>query len=160
MIPSSICFLFPLFFLDCIPMVQYSLLFLSITSFLYHSVEKQNPFYSFFYILDHIGIINLCSIFYFQSYYISIYYNLLFLIEYYFWRTKMTVFFIYGLNLFQNLQYEDNRIFLWFFISSILYCNTYRRIENRFLNYERWIWHFGQSMYIYHSLQYKYKLLL
>lgn len=160
MIPSSICFLFPLFFFDCIPMVQYSLLFLSITSSLFHSIERNNKFYPFFYMLDHIGIINIGSIFYFQSYYISIYYNLLFLMEYYFWRTKMTVFFIYGLNLFQNLQYEDNRIFLWFFISSLLYCNTYRRIENRFLNYERWIWHFGQSMYIYHSLKYKYNLLL
>ena len=160
MIPSSICFLFPLFFLDCIPMIQYSLIFLTITSFLYHSVEKKNPFYPFFYLFDHIGIINFGSIFYFQSYSISFYYNLLFLIEYYFWRTKKTVFFIYGLNLFQNLQYKDNRIFLWFFISSIMYFNTYRRNENRFLNYERWIWHFGQSMYIYHSLKYNLKLLL
>lgn len=160
MIPSSICFLFPLLFLDCIPMVQHSLIFLSITSFLFHSVEKQNPFYPFFYLLDLIGIINLASVFYFQSYFISFYYNLLFLIEYYLWKTKTTVFFIYGLNLFQNLQYEDNQIFLWFFISSIMYFNTYRRIENRFLNYERWIWHFGQSMYIYHSLKYNYKLLL
>ena len=160
MIPSSVCFLFPLFFLNCIPMIQYSLVFLSITSSLFHLIEKQNLFYSFFYLLDHIAIINFASIFYFQSYSISFYYNLLFLIEYYFWRTKKTVFFIYGLNLFQNLQYEDNRIFLWFFISSLIYFNTYRRIENRFLNYERWIWHFGQSMYIYHSLKYKCQLLL
>ena len=159
MIPSSICFLFPLFFLDCISMIQVSLISLTITSFLFHSTTKKNQLYFFFYILDHISIINFGSIFYFKNYYVSFYYTLLFLIEYYFWRTKMTVFFIYGLNLFHNLQYYDNRIFLWFFISSVVYFNTYRRKENRFLNYERWIWHFGQSMYIYHSLKYKNNLL-
>ena len=113
MIPSSSCFLLPIFFLPLIPNIHF-----------------------------------------------SIYYIFLYLLENRFWKTRMTVYFLYGLNLYENLQYNDNRIFLWFSISFLIYMNTFRRMNIKFLNYERWLWHFGQTMYIYHSLKFKDKLLL
>ena len=155
MILSSSCFLLPIFFLPLIPNIQNSLLFLFLMSSFYH--YKGNLLSR---VLDNIAIINMTTMSYFNNFHFSIYYIFLYLLENRFWKTRMTVYFLYGLNLYENLQYNDNRIFLWFSISFLIYMNTFRRMNIKFLNYERWLWHFGQTMYIYHSLKFKDKLLL
>ena len=160
MIPSSTCFLVPIFLLPLIPNIRNSLLFLFLMSSIYNDISINNyKLHILFQLLDNIAIINMCSMTYFNNFTYSLYYIILFLLEYRFWKTKMVLYFIYGLNIYSNI-FIDSRIEFWLFISICTYLNPYLRQNTTFLWHERWVWHFGQSMYIYHSLKYKRNLFV
>ena len=148
---SSICFLLPILFLNVPHSLFTSLICLSFCSFLYHNYPNKMTL-----LLDHSNIINTCSMIYFNSFPISVYYILLFLIEQKLWKTQFVVFFIYFLS---YSKFMKNPIVnLYFFSSLFIYCITYLQEKNQlnFYPYQRWLWHFGQSMYIYHSISESY----
>ena len=160
MIPSSSCFLLPIFFLPLIPKINYSLVFLTMISSIYYSIPIKNyKLYLLCQLLENCAFINMCSMVRYQNVHYSLYLILLFLLEYRFFQTKMVLYLINGITIFSNLNI-DSRIEFWLFISTCTFLNTCLRVNTRFLWHERWIWHFGQSMYLYHCLKYKKNLLV
>lgn len=148
---SSICFLLPILFLEVPHSFFISLVCLCSFSFIYHNYPNKMTL-----LLDHGNIINTCSIIYFNNFSISLYYIVLFLIEQKLWKTQYVVFFVYLLS---YSKFMKNPIVnLYFFSSLLVYCITYFQEKNQFnfYPYQRWLWHFGQSMYIYHSISESY----
>lgn len=148
---SSICFLIPILFLDVPYSIFTSLLCLGIFSFIYHNYPSKMTL-----ILDKSNIINTCSIIYFNNFSISLYYIVIYLIEQKLWKTEFVVFFVYFLS---YSKFMKNPIVnVYFFLSLFIYCITYLQEKNQFnfYPYQRWLWHFGQAMYIYHSISENY----
>ena len=136
---SSLCLLIPVLFLELSNFLFYSLLSLSLCSFIYHNNTNRIT-----KILDYVNIVNISAHFCLDFPYSSLY-ILLFLIEEILFETH------YSKNIIYLLAYSKvchiKNVNSWFFISLFVYCQaTYFK---RFHRIERWLWHFGQGMYLY-----------
>jgi hypothetical protein len=136
---SSLCLLIPVLFLELSNFLFYSLLSLSLFSFIYHNNNNRVT-----KILDYTNIVNISANFCLDFPY-SFLYILLFLIEEGLFETHYSKNIIYLLA-YSKVFYIKN-VNPWFFMSLFVYCQaTYFK---RFHCIERWLWHFGQAMYLY-----------
>lgn len=152
---SSICFFFPILLLNLPNHISLSLIFLTIFSFIYHNHPHKITRF-----LDHSNIINTCSMIYFDDFNISLYYLFLHSIEQKYLKSHFIMYFVYFLS---YTKFCKNPVVnLYFFLSLFVYGITYFQEKNQFnfYPYQRWLWHFGQAMYIYHSLSENYDLRL
>ena len=148
---SSVCFLIPIILLDLPYYIIISLIYLTTFSFIFHNFPNKIT-----RILDHCNIINTCSLLYFDDFTISLYYLCLYGLEQRYRQTDYVMYFIYFLSYtkYCNNPYST----LYFFTSILIFTTTYFQEKNsfNFYNYQRWLWHFGQGMYIYHSISENY----
>ena len=148
---SSICFILPILLLDIPFYHALSLFCLTISSFLYHNYPNQMTKR-----IDYSNIINTCSIIYFEEIDISIYYLFLYFIEQTYFKTHFIMYFLYFLSYTKYMK--SPVVSLYFFLSLFIFGITFFQEKNQFdfYPYQRWLCHFGQSMYIYHSLSENY----
>jgi hypothetical protein len=148
---SPICFLIPILLLDLPFYHLFSLFCLTLASFLYHNYPNKitNRF-------DNANIINTCSIMYFNNFNTSLYYLFLYFIEKRYSKTHYIMYFIYFLSYTKFMK--SPIINLYFFSSLFIFGITFFQEKNQFdfYPYQRWLWHFGQAMYVYHSLSENY----
>lgn len=148
---SSICFLIPILLLDLPSYLIFSLFCLTFASFLYHNYPNKITKR-----LDNANIINTCSIIYFNNFNISLYYLFLYCIEQRYSKTHCIMYFIYFLS---YTKFMKNQVItLYLFLSLFIFGITFFQEKNQFdfYPYQRWLWHFGQAMYVYHSLSENY----
>lgn len=145
---SSLSFFIPIIFLNLPTFLNISIFSLAFHSFIYHNYpNKLSKF------LDYSNIINVCSNIYFKNFYYSFFFLLLSVIEFYTFKTYHIKNFIYFLSYSKYSKYF--LVNLFFFSSLLIYINHLQK--NKFTRLQRWLWHFGQGMYIYSSLSTEYK---
>ena len=139
---SSVCLLTPVLFLELSNFLFYSFISLSLCSFIYHNNTNRIT-----KIFDYVNIVNLSANFCidFPYSFLSI---LIYLIEEGLFETH------YSKNIIYLLAYSKvchvQNVNPWFFFSLFVYCQAI--YFQRFHWMERWLWHFGQGMYLYHAL--------
>ena len=145
---SSFCFLIPIVLLNLPPYIAISIIGLTISSFTYHNVSNKITKF-----IDYANIINLCSNVYFENYYYSFLFVILYFLEFRTLQTHNVKNIIYFLCYSKYCAYRIVNLF--FFLSVFVYIIHVLRKE--FTISQRWLWHFGQAMYIYYSLSTQYK---
>jgi hypothetical protein len=97
---------------------------------------------------------------FFDDFNISLYYIFLHSIEQKYLKSHFIMYFVYFLS---YTKFSKNPVVdLYFFLSLFVYGITYFQEKNQFnfYPYQRWLWHFGQAMYIHHGLSENYDLRL
>lgn len=139
---SSLCLLTPVLFLELSNFLFYSLLSLSLCSFIYHNYPNRLT-----KTLDYVNIVNISANFCldFPS---SFLYILIYLIEEGLIGTH------YSKNIIYLLAYSKvchvQNVNPWFFFSLFVFFQS--NGIKRFHWIQRWLWHFGQGMYLYYAL--------
>ena len=123
--------------------IAYSIFSLLVSSFLYHNYYNVNTLSGYFILLyDQLNIMNTCILISFQSLPFSIDYMMMYLLEKYLYNRNWTCCFIYLLS-FLNMM--NIPLSILFCINTLIYVMTQNR---EFENYERYLWHLFQSIYI------------
>ena len=148
MIFKSISSLF--FLLPCgvyrLPLILVSsLICLTLCSCLYH-YDRTN---SIFIVLDSSSIIMVCSLYIWYNIYYTLLLLLLFCIEYFSYKSFYIKYLIYGYAATRNI-YHSPLAMIPFLISIFVYMSN---INSEFSYTNRFLWHFGQSLYICWSTQ-------
>lgn len=145
---SSLSFFIPLILLNLPNFINISILSLLVSSLLYHNYPSK-----ILKFIDYSNIINLSSNIYFHNYYYSFFFIFVYFIEFILYKTHHTKNIIYFLA---YSKYSNFFSVNFFFFSSLLVYITHI-IKNEFTQLQRWLWHFGQAMFIYSSLSTQYK---
>jgi hypothetical protein len=145
---SSFCFLIPIFFLTLPQYIIISIITLTGSSFTYHNFPNKITKF-----IDYSNIINLGSNVYFENYYYSFLFIILYVLEFRTLHTHNIKNIVYFLC--YSKYCSDKIVNLFFFLSLFVY--IIHVVRKEFTVTQRWLWHFGQAMYIYYSLSTHYK---